>query len=83
MNTVNEVAKKAASEGAKKALVKAGTQALEAGMKRLGDKAVIYAGEKVFQKKAHTPKPHGDIIMKELRKDREKNADFKARLNQD
>ena len=31
----SEVAKKAAAEGKKKALVKAGTQALEAGMKRL------------------------------------------------
>ena len=34
-----EVAKKAASEGAKKALEKAGTQTLEAEMKRLGDEA--------------------------------------------
>ena len=73
----SEVAKKAASEGAKKALEKAGTQALEAGMKRSGDEA----GEKLFQKKAPTPKPHGDIIMKELTKDQEKNADFEARLS--
>lgn len=77
----SEVAKKAASEGAKKALEKAGTQALEAGMKRLGDEAGKYAGEKLFQKKAPTPKPHGDIIMKELTKDQEKNADFEARLS--
>ena len=76
----SEVAKKAASEDAKKALEKAGTQALEAGMKRLGDEAGKYAGEKLFQKKAPTPKPHGDIIMKELTKDQEKNADFEARL---
>ena len=40
-----------------------------------------YAGEKLFQKKAPTPKPNGDIIMKELTKDREKNADFEARLS--
>ena len=73
----SEIAKKAASEGAKKALEKAGTQALEAGMKRLGDEA----GENLFQKKAPTPKPHGDIIMKELTKDQEKNADFEARLS--
>ena len=66
----SEVAKKAASEGAKKA----GTQALEAGMKRFGDEAGKYAGEKLFQKKAPTPKPHGDIIMKE-------NADFEASLS--
>ena len=33
----SEVAKKAASGGAKKALEKAGTQTLETGMKRLGD----------------------------------------------
>ena len=59
----SEVAKKAASEGAKKALEKAGTQALEAGMKRLEGEAGKYAGEKLFQKKAPTPKPHGDIIM--------------------
>ena len=77
----SEVAKKAASEGAKKALEKAGTPALEAGMKRLGDEAGKYAGEKLFQKKAPTPKSHGDIIMKELTKDQEKNADFKARLS--
>ena len=77
----SEVAKKAASEGAKKALEKAGTKALEAGMKRLGDEAGKYAGEKLFQKKAPTPKPHGDIIMKELTKDQEKNADFEARLS--
>ena len=77
----SEVAKKAASEGAKKALEKAGTQALEAGMKRLGDEAGKFAGEKLFQKKAPTPKPHGDIIMKELTKDQEKNADFEARLS--
>ena len=77
----SEVAKKAASEGAKKALEKAGTQALEADMKRLGDKAGKYAGEKLFQKKAHTQKPHGDIIMKKLTKDQEKNAEFEARLS--
>ena len=77
----SEVAKKAASEGAKKALEKAGTQALEAGMKRLGDEAGKYVDEKIFQKKAPTPKPDGDIIMKELTKDQEKNADFEARLS--
>ena len=76
----SEVAKKAAFEGAKKALQKTGTQALEAGMKRLGDEAGTYAGEKLFQKKAPTPKPHGDIMMKELTKDQEKNADFEERL---
>ena len=61
----SEVAKKTASEGATKALqkAKAGTRALEAGMQRLGDEAGKYAGEKLFQKKAPTPKPHGDIIM--------------------
>ena len=53
----------------KKALEKAETQALEAGMKKLGDEAGKYAAEKLFQKKAPTPKPHGDIIMKELTKD--------------
>ena len=67
----SEVAKKAASEGAKIALEKAGTRTLEAGMKRIGDEAGKYVGEK--QKKAPTPKPHGDIIMK--------NADFEARLS--
>ena len=77
----SEVAKKAASKGAKKALEKAGTKALEAGMKRLGDEAGKYAGGKLFQKKAPTPKPHGDIIMKEFTKDQEKNADFEARLS--
>ena len=77
----SEAAKKAASEGAKKALEKAGTQALEAGTKRLGDEVGKYAGEKLFQKKAPTPKPHGDIIIKELTKDQEKNADFEARLS--
>ena len=40
-----------------------------------------YAGEKLFQKKAPTPKPHGDLIMKKLTKDQEKNADFEARLS--
>ena len=50
-------------------------------MKRLGDEAGKYAGEKLFQKKAPTPKPHGDIIMKELTKYQEKNADFEARLS--
>ena len=50
-------------------------------MKTLGDEAGKYAGEKRFQKKASTPKPHGDIIMKELTKDQEKNADFEARLS--
>ena len=75
----SEVAKQAAFEGAKKALEKAGTQALEAGMKRLGDKAGKYAGEKILQNKAPIPKPHGDIIIKELTKDQEKNADFECR----
>ena len=70
----SEVAKKAASEGAKKELEKAG-------MKILGDEAGKYAGEKLFKKKAPTPKPHGDIIMKELMKDQEKNAEFGARLS--
>ena len=73
--------KKASSEGAKKALEKVGTQTLEAGMKRLGDEAGKYAGEKIFIKKAPTPKPHGDIIIKELTKDQEKNANFEARLS--
>ena len=50
----SEVAKKAASDGAKKALEKAGTQALEAGLKRLGDEAGKYAGQKLF-KKQHLP----------------------------
>ena len=77
----SEVAKKAASEGAKKALEKAGTHALEARTKRLGDEAGKYAGKKLFQKKAPTPKLHGDIIMEELTKDQEKNADFEARLS--
>ena len=49
-------------------------------MKRLGDEAGKYAGEKLFQKKSPTPKPNGDIIMKELTKDQEKNADCEARL---
>ena len=80
-NVGSEDAKKAASEGAKKALEKAGTQALEAEMKRLGDEAGQYVGEKLFQKKAPTPKPHGDIIMKELTKYQEKNANFEARLS--
>ena len=48
-------------------------------MKRLGDEAGKYAGEKLFQKKAPTPKPNGDIIMKELTKDQEKMLT----LNQD
>ena len=74
----SEIAKKAASEGAEKALEKAGTQALEAGMKRLGDEAGKYAGEKLF---APTPKPRGDIIMKKLTKNQEKNADFEAILS--
>ena len=77
----SEVAKKAASEGAKKALEKTGTQTLEARMKILGDEAGKYAGETLFQKKAPTPKPHGDITMKELRKDQEKNAKFEAKLS--
>ena len=77
----SEVSKKAASDGTKKALEKLGTQALEAGIKRLGDEAGKYSGEKLFQKKAPIPKPHGDIIMKELTKDQEKNADFEARLS--
>ena len=76
----SEVAKKAASKGTKKALEKAETQALETGMKRSGDEAGKYAGEKLFQKKAPTPKPHSDIIMNELTKYQEKNADFEARL---
>ena len=50
-------------------------------MKRLGDEAGKYAGEKLFQKKASTPKPHGDILIKELTEDNEKNADFEARLS--
>ena len=77
----SEVAKKATSEGAKKVLKKAGTQALEAGMKRLGDETGKYAGKNIFQKKAPTSKPHGDIMIKELPKDQEKNADFEARLS--
>ena len=72
---------KVGSERAKKALERAGTHALEAGMKRLGDEAGKYAGEKLYQKKAPTPKPHGDIIMKELTKDQEKNAEFEERLS--
>ena len=72
---------KVGSEVAKKALEKAGTQALDAGMKRLGDETWKYASEKLFQKKTPTPKPYGDIIMKELMKDQEKNADFEARLS--
>ena len=36
---------------------------------------------KNYLKKAPTPKPHGDIIIKELTKDQEKNADFEARLS--
>ena len=71
---------KVGSEGAKKALEKAGTQTLEAGMKRL-DETGKYAGEKLFQKKAPTPKSQGDTIMKELTKDQEKNDDFEARLS--
>ena len=47
-------------------------------MKRLGDEARKYAGGKRF---APTLKPHVDIIMKELTKDQEKNADFEARLS--
>ena len=39
------------------------------------------AGEKLCHKEAPTPKPHGDIILKELMKDQEKNADFEARLS--
>ena len=77
----SEVAKKAVCEGAKKALENAGTQALEAGMKRLGDEAGKYAGENLFQKKAPTPKLHEDIIMKELTKDQDWNADFEARFS--
>ena len=50
-------------------------------MKRLGDEAGKYTGEKLFQKKAPTLKHHGDIIMKELTKDQEKNVDFEARLS--
>ena len=50
-------------------------------MKRLGDEAGKYAGEKLFKRKAPIPKPHGDIIMKELTKDQKKNADFEARLS--
>ena len=76
----SEVVKKAASEGAKKALDKAGTQVFEAGLKRLGNGAGKYAGEKLFQKKAPTPKHECDIIMKQLAKDQEKNADFETRL---
>ena len=76
----SEVAKKVAPEGAKKALEKAGTQALEAEMKGLGDEAGKY-GAKNYLKKAPTPKPYGDIIMNELTKDQEKNADFEARLS--
>ena len=34
---------------------------------------------KLFKKKTPTPKPHGD--MKELTKDQEKNANFRARLS--
>ena len=49
-------------------------------MKRLGDEAGKYAGEKLFKKKAPAPKPHGDIIIKELTKAQKKNTDFKARL---
>ena len=50
-------------------------------MKKLGVEARKYAGEKLFQKKAPTPKPHGDIIMKELTKAQEKNTDFESRLS--
>ena len=66
--------KKEASEGTKKTLEKAG-------IKRSGDEAGKYAGEKLLQKKAPTPKPHGDIVMKELTKDQEKNADFEVSLS--
>ena len=38
-------------------------------------------GQKTISKKAPTPKLHGDIIMKELTKDQEKNADSGARLS--
>ena len=41
------------SEGAKKALEKAGTQALEAGMKILADEAGKYAVEKNYFKRKH------------------------------
>ena len=50
-------------------------------MKGLGDEAGKHAGQKLFKKKAPTPKPHGDIIMKELTKDQGKNAVFEARLS--
>ena len=50
-------------------------------MKRLGDETGKYAGEKLLQKKAPTPKSHGDIIMLELTRDQEKKADFEARLS--
>ena len=36
---------------------------------------------KTISKKAPTPKPHTDILMKELTKDQEKNGDFEARLS--
>ena len=73
----SEVTKKAASEGAKKEFEIAGIQALEAGMKRLGNEAGKYAGEKLF---APTPKPHGDIIMKELKKDQEKKCRLRRKI---
>ena len=43
------------SEGAKKALEKAGTQALEAGIKILADEAGKYAGEKTISKESTYP----------------------------
>ena len=44
-------------------------------MKRLGDEAGKYAGEKLFKKKESTPKPPGEIIMKELMKEDEARLD--------
>ena len=44
----SDVAKKAAPEGAKKALEKTGTPAFKAGMKRLGDEAGKFTGEKLL-----------------------------------
>ena len=46
-------------------------------MKGLGDEAGKHAGQKLFEKKAPTPKPHGDIIMKELRQTRERMLSLK------
>lgn len=58
--------------GISDAIQKAAASAFEAGAKKVGEKAGEYTASKIFSPK---PKPMGDIIMKELKKETPKDRE--------